>query len=260
MNEATSEVLADNHNNPWDRADLIAVAFAFFFPTIVTLVYFEWLEEAPTWVQQLAMGGGKFLQFGFPVTWIWFRHRNKFKRQPHPGGSAGLKEDIWLGIVFGVFVIVAMCTVFFLFISPTATGQTMVSMVVEKVEDVGIASPIKFIALSIAYALFHTFLEEYYWRWFVYDVLGKFVAIPLANVLSSIGFSLHHVVVLAVYFGWDNPWTYFISACVGIGGAFWAWQFTRSRTLLVPWISHAIVDAGIFTLGYFLIQDVITKT
>ena len=36
-----------------------------------------------------------------------------------------------------------------------------------------------------------------------------------------------------------------------------AWQYDRTGRLRAPWISHMIVDAGIFGLGYFLIRDML---
>jgi hypothetical protein len=44
--------------------------------------------------------------------------------------------------------------------------------------------------------------------------------------------------------------------CVAIGGFFWAWLFGRENSLRSCWVSHAIIDAAIFTLGFFLVKDI----
>ena len=67
----------------------------------------------------------------------------------------------------------------------------------------------------------------------------------------------HHVILLGFFFNW-SPWTYVLSASIAVGGAFWAWQFNRTGKLRVPWFSHMIVDAGIFSLGYFLVRDLLS--
>jgi membrane protease YdiL (CAAX protease family) len=36
---------------------------------------------------------------------------------------------------------------------------------------------------------------------------------------------------------------------------FWAWLYDRTGSLLGPWMSHLIIDAGIFWVGYELIGD-----
>lgn len=247
----------DTAAKPWTRTDLISVVFAMAFPTFVTLVYFQWLKDADSLVQQIAMGGGKILQFGFPVTWVWWRHRDKLQRPKGGNDAASFRKNLLLGIGFGAMVVVALYAVYFLWLAPMETGAKLASMVEEKVTGMGIDSFWKFLGLSLAYALVHTFMEEYYWRWFVFDFLEKFLPSFAANLLSSLGFMAHHVVVLAVYFGWDHPLTYLISGCVAIGGSFWAWQFKRTGSLLVPWISHLIVDAGIFSLGFVLLRDIL---
>ena len=73
----------------------------------------------------------------------------------------------------------------------------------------------------------------------------------------SLAFALHHVIVLAFYFGWRSPATVAFSLGVALGGAVWAWIYHRSGSLLGPWLSHAVVDAAIFAVGYQLLRSVL---
>jgi membrane protease YdiL (CAAX protease family) len=41
---------------------------------------------------------------------------------------------------------------------------------------------------------------------------------------------------------------------VAAGGAVWAWVYHRSGSLLGPWLSHMLVDAGIFLVGYQMLS------
>jgi membrane protease YdiL (CAAX protease family) len=59
--------------------------------------------------------------------------------------------------------------------------------------------------------------------------------------------------VLAHYFGWTSPLTLLFSASVAVGGAFWAWLYERTGSLLGPWLSHLVIDAGIFFIGFKLV-------
>ena len=77
-----------------------------------------------------------------------------------------------------------------------------------------------------------------------------------AILLSSVAFVGHHIIILAAYFGWTSPATVLFSACVGVGGAAWAWLYSRSGSLLGPWLSHLLVDAAIFIIGYDLVRSV----
>ena len=64
---------------------------------------------------------------------------------------------------------------------------------------IGPADTGKYVALAVFYALVHSLLEEYYWRWFVFGQLRALVAPTLAIVLSSLAFAAHHVILLYVY-------------------------------------------------------------
>ncbi len=243
--------------------NLIAVVFAIAFPTLVTFVYFKWLNAYAPSVQQTAYSIGKGLQFAFPVIWVWLFFRYRFDRKRRNAEISAVTESSkskipnWLWAVgFGVDVCLVMGAAYWL-LSGTELMAGMQEKVVEKVSGLGMSSVWKFAMLGVFYALVHSFLEEYYWRWFVYDMLKRFVSIPVANVISSLGFMAHHVVLLSVYFeSWTSPMTWLCSAGVAIGGVYWAWLYQKTGTLIWPWISHMVVDAGIFIVGYFLLSNV----
>jgi membrane protease YdiL (CAAX protease family) len=123
-----------------------------------------------------------------------------------------------------------------------------------KVAGFGVDTPSRYLALGAFYSLLHAAAEEYYWRWFVFGELRRALRAPLAIAVSSVGFAAHHVVVLAVYFGWTSPWTFALAAAVGVGGAFWAWLYHRTGSLLGPWLGHLLVDAALFTIGWDLLR------
>ncbi len=241
--------------------NLIALVFALAFPTLVTLVYFKWLNDYATSVQQTAFSIGKTLQFAFPVVWVWLFFRYRFKRDHRQRNvelaaekkSSESRIPNWLwAIGFGLDVCIIMGIAYWV-LSGGDVLEEMKGKVGEKVAGLGMDSVWKFAMLSTFYALVHSFLEEYYWRWFVYDLLKRFVNVPMANLISGLGFMAHHVVLLSVYLGWTSPMTWLCSAGVAIGGMYWAWLYQRTGTLFWPWVSHMVVDAGIFVLGYFLI-------
>ena len=59
--------------------DFLALAFAIALPTLVTLVYFEWLEDFSSQFQQVAFAIGKIIQFGFPLAWVWLWYRKRLR-------------------------------------------------------------------------------------------------------------------------------------------------------------------------------------
>src|SRR5271156_4434463 len=107
-------------------------------------------------------------------------------------------------------------------------------------------SPLRFILGSVLLSSVHALLEEYYWRWFLFGGLRRFMPVSWAVVLSSLAFAAHHVILLASFFGGISWATILFSLCVGVGGAAWAWIYHRSGSLLGPWLSHVLIDTGIF--------------
>ena len=249
-----------NDHTETHRFDRPAVAFAIVLPTLVTLVYFVLLAKAPAAIQQAAYAIGKTIQFTFPVIFIWLFHRKRlslggrFPRTNVNDAASGRIRHHWImGIVFGFLVVASMAIAWFVFLAGSEIANIALDKVNEKVAGMNLNTPLKFLAMGVFYALVHSLLEEYYWRWFVFERLDSLTSTWKANLISSAGFAAHHVILLATYFGWSSPLTWLFSFCVGIGGVVWAWLYHRSGKLSIPWISHLIVDAGIFALGYVIV-------
>lgn len=225
-------------------ANWSAVIFALAFPSVLTWFYFVWLRSHPAAVQQTAYGIGKVVQFGFPLVWVLGVQRSRIF--PHLPGRRGLG---W-GLVTGLAIVTAMLLLYYAWMKPAGLFEVAVEPICEKLAGFRIDRLWKYAALGVFYAAGHSFLEEYYWRWFVFGQLRRLMPVTMAVFLSSAGFMAHHVILLSVYFGWWSFASLFFSFCVCVGGAIWAWLYHRSESLYGPWLSHALVDAGIFLVGY----------
>jgi uncharacterized protein len=231
-----------------DRRDLAAVIVALVLPTLITWLYFFRAEGMAPAVQLAVFNVVKAIQFLFPLAWVLVVQRGRVTLRP-PNA-----QGIELGVAFAAVVSAAM---FALYLAVLRNSQPIVDateIIIAKVSGWGIDEPWKYALLGLFYALIHSFLEEYYWRWFVFGQLRRFTSLSLAIIISSLGFMAHHVLVLGKFCGFDSPLTYLLSASVAIGGAFWAWLYHRTGSLLGPWLSHMVIDAAIFAIGYDLIR------
>jgi membrane protease YdiL (CAAX protease family) len=231
--------------------DWRVLLFALVLPSCVTAIYFQLLHGREALLQQGAFTIGKAIQFAFPVVWVW---------QTTPGQIRAARFNVrgmlW-GIAFGMAVVAGMFVLYSVWIRPAAEDIHLFEQTRAKLEGLGIDRAWKYALLGLFYAGIHSFLEEYYWRWFVFGQLRSVVPVSVAILISSVGFMAHHVIVLAFYFGWLSPLTYLFSAAVAIGGAVWAWLYDRSGSIYSPWLSHLIIDAGIFLIGYDVAQDLL---
>lgn len=114
-----------------------------------------------------------------------------------------------------------------------------------------------FVVVGAFYSLVHSALEEYYWRWFVFGQMRRALPLPAAIAVSSIAFTLHHLVPLGYYFGWGSPLQLLFALAVAVGGAFWAWLYHGSQSLPACWLSHLIVDGALFTVGYWMVAPML---
>jgi membrane protease YdiL (CAAX protease family) len=230
-------------DQPSTRPHSAWLLLALVFPTLITWLYFVVLAGLqPT--SQIAFAVGKAIQFGLPVAWLLYAAR---ERAAWPTWS---KQGWGTGVAFGLAVAALMLAGFEYGMSGQAWFRPAEEAIREKLSQLGLESIPRFVALSIGYAAVHSLMEEYYWRWFVYRRLMTTWPAGPAILVSSIGFMSHHIILLAQYFGALSPFTYVASAGVAIGGAFWAWLYRRTGSVGPAWLSHGIVDAAIFFIGY----------
>jgi hypothetical protein len=226
-----------------------AVLFALVFPTLITVVYFVLLARYSATVQLAAGAAGKLIQFLFPVVWFVRIQRGRLAWQ------SPKRAEILLAGGLGAALLATALALYRFHLKPSGFfGDAVIETVRQKVSGIGVASGPPYGALALFYSLIHSLLEEYYWRWFVFGQLRRLTSLPVAIGVSSLGFMAHHVCIVSVFFGWFSPASIGLSLAVAAGGVIWAWLYHRTGSLWGPWISHALVDAGIFVIGYDLVM------
>jgi membrane protease YdiL (CAAX protease family) len=244
-------VALDTRSKPPGR-DAIAILFALVLPSAITWIYFFRAESAAASTQLAIFNVVKVIQFAFPLIWVLAVQKGRATlRPPHRNGVAA-------GLAFGFLASAAMACLYLGMLRGSELLNAASGEIVAKVRGWGIDSVWKYAALGLFYSLIHSLLEEYYWRWFVFGQLRRFLNLGPAIVISAVGFMAHHVLVLGKFFGFANPATWLFSGCVAVGGAVWAWLYDRSGSLLGPWLSHLLVDAAIFAIGYDLVRGLFT--
>lgn len=235
-----------------------AVLFAAVFPSLMAWLYFvaaagPAVPGTPPTHNLLAIGLfalAKALQFAFPVVWTGLVERQRLR--PRPLGSAGLA---W-GLAFGLLVAVGgwMALQWVLRNGTSFPLEAIAGRVRGKMAEFGLLSAPAFLAFAAFLSVLHSFLEEYYWRWFVFGRLATMMPLGPATAASSLAFAAHHLIDLAVFFP-GQFWTIALplTGCVAMGGAFWAWLYARSGSLVAPWLSHALIDAAIMAAAYDVI-------
>lgn len=239
--------------------------FALVFPTIATWFYFVLFAGAEPWIQKTSLLVGKILQFvATPIFVLWLGRRTSvdavdsatyepFARETQ-AHKKPLSVVILVGIISGLLIggTIILSSVFWLI--PAGELQSLDTIMREKLNDFSINSKTLFAALGLFYALFHSGMEELYWRCLVDRQLRPLMHPAASITISSLGFMAHHVVIMGTYLGWTNPFAYLASLGVAVGGVIWAYFDRTQGRILGAWISHGLVDASLFIVGLMLLS------
>jgi membrane protease YdiL (CAAX protease family) len=232
--------------------DLAALAFALLFPLLMAWLYFVVLpgqgqRDNPAVIA--AYSAGKLVQLLFPVLYVAWVARDQLR--PAWPTTRGLG----LGVGFAALVAAALFGLYFGWLADSPLLADTPGRIYARLREFGRATPGGFLLAALFLCVLHALFEEYYWRWFAFGWLKRYLPLAGAIAVSAVGFTLHHVVVLGVFFP-GRFWTLALplSGCVGLGGAFWAWLYHHSGSLWAAWLSHALVDAAIMVVGYAMLR------
>jgi len=230
--------------------DWPALGFAMFFPLMMSYTTFILLDAATDRGLLRTFGIGKVFQFAFPALYVFWFERDDL-RFVWPSW-----HGVPIGVGFALIVGGLMFPLYYLLVRHIPGVEETPRMIFNRLQHLDQATPARYLGLAIFICVPHALLEEYYWRWFVFGWLRRSVPMWAAILLSSIGFMLHHVVILSVYFP-GNFWTLALplSLCVAVGGGVWAWLYDRTGTIYAGWLSHCLIDSAIVILGYCMMWD-----
>lgn len=209
-------------------------------PLIGSLIYFVWLPAHP--VAKAVYGGTKLFTLVYPLCFLGWRETLRGKPQQNWG------RVIALGLLSG-----GVISLLGSLLMATPVGAMVwggAGLVREKASALGFAQHYLLFALFIS--LFHSALEEFYWRGFVFGQLRNRLGAPISHGIAALAFSAHHLVVTLQFF--PAPLAFFLAACVAIGGVIWTQVYQHQGTLVGCWLSHLCVDAFLMTVGYQLIN------
>ena len=212
---------------------------ALFFQAIGAYFYFLFSEAS---ISQILYASTKVFIFVWPLFWL-ISARKQF-----PQWITRHKQSILWGFFSGLLICLVSAAVFLLWkdqLVPDLSG------IQEKANNFGLTTPLRYLLFSLFLSLFHSLIEEYYWRWFVFKGLQIRLSWLPAAVLGSLAFAFHHYLVLSQFF--PIGLTILFGTLVGLAGFFWCFLYKKTGSLLGPWISHALADLVVMGMGYLLL-------
>lgn len=233
------------NESPDSRRLWLAILPALLIPGLAAFAYFDWLGGHP--LAQAVYAGAKVFILVWPVlaTLLIIRQPIRPRLRPLSRHLRAVPLGLLIGLPIAALMWIWMQVP--LLADVVHAGADGVN---QKVSDLGFLD--HFIPFAIYVTLFHSLLEEYYWRWFVYGKLRGVVSLPAAHLIAGVAFALHHIAVTMQFF--PIGWALFFSLSVGVGGVFWSLLYQKQGTLAGAWASHAVVDAALMVLGWHLLN------
>jgi len=213
----------------------VVLAVAFVAHALAAVVY-TLLVTDPS-ARSAVYFGAKLVVNALPAVWIFGVERRALRiRRPT---LREIAAGVLTGLVIGAFIVA-----FYRFV---LAGRLDVSEVAERARGFGLVE--RFWLYAPFICLFNAGIEEYYWRWFVFAGLRRFLRPAVAVPLSALGFTLHHIIVVSNCFP-DLGVVLLLNAGVFIGGCVWAYLYERFGSIYAPYVSHMLVDAGIMVVAH----------
>ena len=109
-----------------------------------------------------------------------------------------------------------------------------------------------FVYVSLYISFANSFLEEFFFRGFVFTNLKRLSGKIIAYLFSATVFSLYHV---AMMIGWFSP-ALFLLVVVGLaaGGLIFNWLNEKLDTIYCSWLTHMFANFAINTIGFILLK------
>jgi len=104
-----------------------------------------------------------------------------------------------------------------------------------------------FIFIFIYIMFGNSLVEEYFFRWVIFNSLLKHSK-KLAYFTSSILFALYHMAIFWTWFSWWIMWLAIF--WLFIWAVFFAWLYEKTKWIWWAWIFHIIADLIILVIGY----------
>ena len=107
-----------------------------------------------------------------------------------------------------------------------------------------------YVSLYISFA--NSFLEEFFFRGFVFTNLKQLSGRKTAYLFSAAAFSLYHV---AMMIGWFNVGLFLlVMAGLAVGGVIFNWMNEKLETIYCSWLTHMFANFAINTIGFLLLK------
>jgi len=216
---------------------LIAILLVGFVPSISVIFGIKIIDNEL--YSQIFFMFCKLWIFIIPTVWFLYLENNDISRELP--SRTGLKMGTLTGLGMSIIIIIT-----WIIFEDSLNLDEMINTLNSK----GLSNINLYILGMIYWIFINSLLEEYVFRWFITTKASTLFKNDFYAILfSAILFTLHHALALH-FFGFIWWQTFIASFGLLSAAAIWSWLYLQYRSIWVCWLSHAICDIVVFSIGY----------
>ena len=204
------------------------------------LQFFSHVVQANELLSQGAYILSKALFVSLPIFYWLLTKKLPFERQ---GSLRTFAIVSGLALCAAIFF---LAQIFIEFIRPEAENIYRTLSVLGLTEN--------FLLYSAGIVVLNSLVEEFFWRYSIYGGLKSYFSIPVAMIVSSIGFAGSHMLYFIGLFD-SLAIIVFLTLSSFIFGCFWVWLYERTRSVPHVWVNHILVNLPLFYVEYLIISQ-----
>ena len=228
-------MIAQSNTTTTSHLALLALLLLVPVPSLGAAVLLYWAPDA---LGKVLYGTCKVWLVALPIVWFLFIERGKFSLSPLRKG--GLLSGLGTGLAIAAVILAFYALVGRRWIDAETFRSSL--------SEAGFDNKTFYLGAAVYVVLINAAIEEYVWRWFVFRQCERLVPGFLAVVLSAALFTIHHIVALRAYVGWDVT----LVSCAGlmIGATVWSTLYWRYRSIWPGYVSHICADIAVYVVGW----------
>ncbi len=211
-------------------SSIIMIAFLSYTDTIIKLPY---IIRSPLKIVLFSL---------IPISYIVYTKENVIKTSIQNYKNTNIKANIILGILVIITIFIS-----YYFLSSFINMEKIKSDVQNKYH----ISKTAYIIVALYISFINSFLEELFFRGYLFLNIKKLGYKTLGYILSSFLFAIYHISNIN---GWFTGFT-FILSLIGlfIGGIIFSYLDDKKDTFLNSYIIHICADLAIVIIGYIVL-------
>lgn len=152
------------------------------------------------------------------------------------------KKELYIGAILGFLCFLIIIIAYFVL-----KDAIDLNAIANELQTKSKVNPNNFIFVALYITFINSFLEEFFFRGFVFLNLFEMGYKKLAYIFSSALFALYHI---GIFKNWFNPWLIALAifGLVSVGFIF-NYIDTKSKSFINSWIVHILADAAIMLIG-----------